>query len=496
MAANPFPIASKPRVIGFGQGRGDLFEAATQTNARPRVRSMDDDTPRLVSETSRRELVTLSRYLFANYPVVAGVCMEMADLASQLSMRFTSEAEAWNEQTQDWLSINDEVISTTGDSMELIRYLAALAVIIDGDIGFVLTESKSGIGKIQPINGHRIGNRDRQNEVEGGPFDGARLIDGVAINRIGTPVAYQVLGDDKSDDVIYSANNFVLVRMPFKTDQLRGVPLLASGVNDWQDVKLTKKFELAAQKLGAYQGLIETNESGEPEIDMAKQLTRSTDPTVSGGAETTTPEVYSYSLQGDGALVRWFKAGQGGLQAFRNDRPSGDSRAFWRDVVREALCGIGASYDFAVDPTSIGGAVVRLVIDRMNRSIAKQRRHAIQPFQKRIDGFRIAKAIKKNRIPFNIDWFRREYSGGADLTADTKHQSDTAIQNVAAGFSSVQDVTEALGKNWKTVIREKIAFRKFLNEESEKAGVNPGDVVARNPKNPQAEDSQPTQEDD
>lgn len=495
MAAKAFPI-SRQRRIGFGGGRGDLFEAAQQTNARRRVTPLDDDTPAIVSETDRRELVTLSRHLFANFPVVTGVVEEIGDFAGALSMRFKAGDEEWNEATQDWLEFNDESISTTGATMGLIRYLAAMAILVDGDIGFVLTESQTGLARIQPIPGHRIGNRSNQTQISGGMFDGAKIVDGVVINAIGSPIAYQVLGADESEDVIYAARNFHLCFVPFRSDQLRGVPLLASGVKDWQDVKLTKEYELSAQKLGAYQGLIEKNETGEPEIDLAKQMTRSAEPTVSGGAETTEPEVYSYALQGDGALVRWFKAGQGGLEAFRNDRPSGDARAFWAQVVREALCGIGYSYDFAVDPGGIGGASVRVVVARINRFISKISRFAIKPLQNRVDGYRIAKAIKRNRIPFNADWFRREYSGGAELTADAKHQSDTAIQNTAAGFCSVQDVTAALGKNWKDIIREKIEFRRFLESECAECDppVDPEKIVATNPKNPQSETAESGEE--
>lgn len=498
MAAKPFTISKPSKRIGFGGYRGDLFEAATSEEyARRRVAPLDDDTPELVSEADRRELVTLSRHLFANYPIIQGVIEELGDLAGALSMRFCGKDDDWNEATQEWLAFNDDVLSTSGCSMETIRYLIVIAALIDGDIGFILTEAKSGLARIQPIPGHRIGSRSNQKQVSGGQFDGATICDGVVINRIGTPIAYQVLGSEEADDVIYSANDFVLCFLPFRVDQLRGVPMLASGIKDWRDIKLTKEFELAAQKLGSYQGLIEKNETGEPEIDLAKRMTRSQEPTTSGGAETTTPEVYSYQLNGDGALVRWFKAGQGGLEAFRNDRPSGDARAFWQQTVREALCGINYSYDFAVDPGGVSGASVRVVVSRINRMVKKVCRVVVKPFQTRVDGYRLAKAIKQNQIPFNKDWFRREYSGGAELTADAKHQSDTALQNEAAGYCSKQDITATLGKNWKTIVREKIAFRQFLELECAACDppIDPETIVATNPKNPQAAAAEPNGED-
>lgn len=483
--AAPFLLTDpKPARIGYGGGHGHLYRGARQTNARRRVSDLNADAPKLVPAHDRCELVTLSRHLFSNFPVVQGVVEEMADFAGMLTMRFKGADQDWNDATQLWLETHDGIIGTDGCSMPLIRYLANISVIVDGDVGILLTEAGTGLPQIQVIPAHRIGSRGEQRAVSGGIYDGAPIRDGVVVSPIGRPIAYQVLGNMPEDDRIYSARDFHLAFLPSRPGQLRGIPLLSSGVNDWQDVKLTKEFELAAQKLGAYQGLIEENENGEPSLDMAKQLARSANPTVSGGAETTTPEVYSYQMAGDGALVRWFKSGSGGLKAFRNDRPSSDSVNFWKLVVREALCGLGYSYDFAVDPSSVGGAAERVVVSRINRHIAKLRNFVVRPMQNRIDGYRIAKAIKSKRLPMSEDWFRREYSGGPELTADAKHQSDTDLQNIAAGLESETAAISRHGRNWKEVVREKIAFQKFVDEEARAAGVDPERIAAANPKNP------------
>jgi len=488
MAAPAFKTQPrKAERVAYGGGAGPLYRAAVQTNSRRRVSDLNADTPKLVPGKDRRELVTLSRHLFANFPVVQGVVEEMGDFAGALSMRFKGDDQAWNDTARDWLEINDDVLSVTGGSMDLLRYLTVIAVLIDGDMGYILTESKGGMPMIQPIPGHRIGSRSEQKQIKGGRYDGATIRDGVIVNALGRAVAYQVLGNEPAEDRLYSARDFHLCKLPHRVDQLRGVPLLASGLNDWQDVKLTKEFELAAQKLGSYQGLIMETEDGHPQQDIAKRMVRGSEPTVSGGAETTTPEVYSYTMGGDGALVRFFKAGQGGMKAFQNDRPSSDSVNFWKLVVREALCGIGYSYDFAVDPTNVGGAAERVVVSRINRYIAKLRRFVVRPLQTRIDGYRIAKAIQTKRLPQSENWFRREYAGGQELTADAKHQSDTDLQNIAAGLDSEVHAIARHGRNWKEVIREKAEFEKFVNETAEKFEISPQSLVAINPKNPSAE---------
>ena len=487
MAAPAFKThPKKAERISYG-GAGPLYRASVQTNSRRRVSDLNADAPKVIPAKDRRELVTLSRHLFANFPVVQGVIEEMGDYAGALSMRFRGENQEWNDTARDWLEINDEVISVTGGSMDLLRYLTVIAVLIDGDMGYVLTESAGGMPMIQPIPGHRIGSRDDQRQIKGGRYDGASIRDGVIVNTLGRPVAYQVLGSDPGGDRIYSARDFHLCRLPHRVDQLRGVPLLAAGINDWQDVKLTKEFELQAQKLGAFQGLIMETEDGLPQRDLAKQLTRGSDPTVTAGAETTTPEVYNYTMSGDGALVRFFKAGKGGIKAFKNERPSSDSVNFWKLVVREALCGIGYSYDFAVDPSGVSGAAERVVVSRINRYIAKLRRFVVQPLQNRVDGYRIAKAIRTERLPHSEDWFRRAYAGGQELTADAKHQSDTDLQNIAAGLDSESHAIARQGRNWKEVIREKAEFQKYVNETAEEFGVSPQELVAMNPKNPTAE---------
>lgn len=484
MAAPAFKTQSrKTERVGYG-GSGPLYRSAVQTNNRRRVSDLNSDAPKIIPAKDRRELVTLSRHLFANFPVVQGVVEEMGDFAGALSMRFKGDDQEWNDTARDWLEINDDVVSVTGGSMDLLRYLTVIAVLIDGDMGYILTESAGGMPMIQPIPGHRIGNRGDERQIKGGRYDGASVRDGVIVNALGRPVAYKVLGNEPSEDRIYSGRDFHLCKLPNRVDQLRGVPLLSSGINDWQDVKLTKEFELQAQKLGAYQGLIMETEDGNAPVDLAKQLTRSAEPTVSGGAETTTPEVYNYTMGGDGAMIRFFKAGKGGIKAFQNARPSQDSVNFWKLVVREALCGIGYSYDFAVDPSGVSGAAERVVVSRINRYISKLSRFVVKPLQNRIDGYRIAKAINTDRIPHNEDWFRRAYAGGQELTADAKHQSDTDLQNIAAGLDSESHAIARHGRNWKEVIREKAEFQKFVNETADEFGVSPQELVAVNPKNP------------
>lgn len=491
MTAKAFKTAPrKPQRVAYGGGAGPLYRASVQTNSRRRVSDLNADAPKIIPAKDRRELVTLSRHLFANFPVVQGVVEEMGDFAGALSMRFRGENQEWNDAAQDFLEINDEVLSITGGSMELLRYLTVIAVLIDGDMGYILTESREGQARIQPIPGHRIGSRDDQRQVKGGRFDGATIRDGVIVNAFGAPIGYQVLGNEPDEDRIYSARDFHLCKLPHRVDQLRGVPLLASGTNDWQDVKLTKEFELQAQKLGAYQGLIMETEDGLPQPDLAKQLTRGSDPTVSGGVETTTPEVYNYTMGGDGAMIRFFKAGKGGIKAFKNDRPSADSVNFWKLIVREALCGIGYSYDFAVDPSGVSGAAERVVVSRINRYIAKLRRLVVRPLQNRVDGYRIAKAIKVGALEHNEDWYRREYAGGHELTADAKHQSDTDLQNIAAGLDSESAAIARFGRNYKEVIREKAAFKKFVKETAEQFELSPQELVAVNPKNPTTEQPQ------
>jgi len=257
-----------------------------------------------------------------------------------------------------------------------------------------------------------------------------------------------------------SARDMFLSYQIESPDQIRGISTLGASCFDWQDISEARRFELIAQKLGASIGVIETNETGEADKSK-KLLSRSSTANFDQTDANTKTHLSKTATETiDGVTVRYHRAGSGSkIEAFQNDRPTSNQAAFRDDVIREALHGIGWSFDFSYNPTKIGGAPMRVVVDRINRKLECIRTDVVQPAQTRVDGYRIASVMdnpartdkKLVLFPFNEDWFRWSYQGPAKLTADAKYQSSVDIEERRSGLKTLAKAVAERGDYWKDV---------------------------------------------
>jgi len=240
------------------------------------------------------------------------------------------------------------------------------------------------------------------------------------------------------------------------SDQIRGISTLGASCFDWQDVSDARRFHLIQQKLGATIGLIETNETGE--ADRTKKILNRSSTNFDADAKTNVATTASETF--DGVSVRYHRAGSGSkLEAYRNDNPTANQKQFHDDVIREAIHGLGWSSDYSFDPSKVGGASMRVVVDRMNRKLDAIREEIVRPAQTRIDGYRIASVMdnpertdkKTVYFPFNEDWWRWSYQGPAKLTADAKYNSDVDLQERRAGLKTLAKGAAERGDYWKDI---------------------------------------------
>lgn len=421
---------------------------------------LDRDTHRNITPLGRRTLLTLGRWLYWNVSAVRGAVNEMCDLAvPSYIAQFEGEDQVWGTRVEDWLREHDKICDVRGWPFSMCSYRKNLirGIINEGDIGTLLTQTATGYPMIQVIPAHRIGSNRwwTIDIVQGGPYDGARIIDGVILDDIGRPIAYRILGEDPNNSEVFQdvpAKDMFLSFLIETPDQIRGISALGASVFDWKDVKEARDFELLVQKLGASIGLIETNETGE--ADRAKGLMQRSSANFNDDQTLATTATETI----DGVTIRYHRAGSNAkLEAYKNDRPTSNQHEFRADVVREALNGLGWSVDYSLNPTKIGGAPLRVVVDRLNRKLECIRSEIVQPAQARIDGYRVAKVMDnpartdKQTIlfPFNQDWWRWSYQGPAKLTADAKYESDVNLQERRSGNKSLSKSAAESGEYWR-----------------------------------------------
>lgn len=487
-----------------------LIPSATQGPDRENIPRLDFDFHRNVSAIGRRTLLSAGRRLYAGNDIVRGAITDIATFAvSIFEPQFNGHDIEWGKIAEDWLRDSEGWMDLRGPPFTRAVNLRNLiiAVLRDGDIGYILTEDDRGNGRIQWVASHRIGpwNVYAQSIVQGGLWDGARLIDGVIVDDYGAPMAYRVMGENPWETNIYtdiSANSMGLCFLPEYPDQLRGNSTIGSGLFKWQDKQESDYMERLAQKAAAAVWLIETNPTGEIDptralvvagtgTDNPGQSDLTANPDLNQNAKSLVQEVY-------GGGARYLKANTGSkLEAFSYNRPGSDTQNFQQRQAREALVGMGWSYDLAVDPSKIGGAALRFIIDRANRIIGALQDLVVMPTCKRIDGYRVAKAIKAGRLPASDDWWRWEYQGPSALTADAKYDSDIDLQENRAGFRTMRDITVKRGSgHWMDVQDQLIAEEKRLQEQCAAAGVDPERIALKTPNGSPSKDDDGDSEDE
>lgn len=447
--ASPAYTINDRRGQSSGWAGDEMIRASRQTYDRRVIQNLGNDFHRNVSAFGRRTLMTLGRWLFWNFPALRGAILEQANLAvSTFLPQYKGRNKAWGEQAEAWLNDWHRIMDVSGWPYDYNTYVQHLIVspLIDGDVATLLTEGNDGYPFIQVIPAHRIDCNEEK--VSTGPYVGMKVVDGLIVDDYGRVVAHRLIAGEGYRDV--PASDIFLTFTPDQPGQLRGVSGVASAAFDWMDTAEIRKFELLAQKAFSSQTIIEHNEAGEA------------DPTfeiVSGNAQfnadgtKSTPSVQTL----DGGTYRYFKAGTGSkLEAFDWNRPNQNSREFMETIVRDAFRGAEMDAFFSLDPKSIGGAPMRVIVERVNATLRKRRRQ-VEKACRRVDGWAIAKAMKRGDLPWDDDWFKWEFQGPGDITADRKYDSDVDLQEISAGIGTRKGAIARRGEYIEEVDAQRVA---------------------------------------
>lgn len=451
MAEKPYRIIERRRIYGGMQTSG-FTQAAIASDKRKQLPFYDKDAPALLTSNDRRKVMTIGRWLFQNCSPVRGALNEISSLAAATVIpQFDGADKTWGEQAESYLYESGRFLDIRGWGFDEATFnrLLILAVLRDGDQFILLTEDGFGEPKIQVIPAHRIGSRG-QTEVLSGPFKGYAITDGVIQDNYGRSVGYRVLGDDEKTDKDYSSNDLFPAFDPDYADQVRGFSALGASIIDWQDLAEARRFELMAQKKIASVAIIESNESGEAPLP---NLVGAGTP-IQGDDSTDVTPIYGEEMLG--GETRYFRAGSGSKWEIPSgDRPTLNAREFSDATAREAIHGIGWSWDFSLNPTKMGGGPARIIVAKVNRKLRHVRERILAPVRRRIDGWRIAKAINNGWLPPNPEWFKWSYQFDADLTADEKYSSDVAVQEMKAGFVTLSDICAKRGSYYDDVMNRR-----------------------------------------
>ena len=434
--------------------------AANETRHRPYEPIEKKDISQLVPSVDRVKLLSHARRIYLNFGPIKNAINQrsMYSVGRAFVPQFKGIDSDFGTAATDWLTSNFYAIGDTRGGMHDLKtnlFGWSSAIDTDGEIFILLTETKTGFPQYQGIPSHRIGN---PGGIGDGPQRGGTLQDGIIYYPSGEAKEYAFLDKFGKLSEWLPASNVIHLYDPEWQYQGRGLTGLAHCINDCRDIIQSVEWERLAMMQMSSISLIEYNESGGPDPDDPYNALVGNE----AGDKGMTVETL------DGGTVRYFKSNSGGkIETLVNNRPGNPFMDFHDRLLKSAYAGLNWPYAFYNGHGVGGGTAQRTEIAMAQRSI-EDRQDLLFYAAKRIVSYAVAKAQKRGDLPQSADWWRWEFSYPPKLTIDDGRVMKELESSYKLGFKSASDITAAMGKEYKDVIREKAeeaATRQLIAKE-------------------------------
>jgi hypothetical protein len=450
-----------------------------------------------VDSASRKELQRRHRYWVVNSPIVnwiRSLFIQFSVGIEGLKVTPNSADEAWNVSRQtswDAWCRAPEITSRLNLGQVCIQWAGAL--FDDGEI-FVHKISDRGMPKIESIEAHRV-----ETPLDKRTEEGKTIFDGISVDSNGLPVVYWVR--DAFDQHAYTAipaKEIIHIFKARRPGQMRGIPEGFSGMNTLHDYEDLQMLEMQAAKLASAIGNVETNPTGEIDINATRRSRLSISSTNAAGGLVmkNADQFYKVTL---GSQHIALKAGDS-LKQFQVDRPSVSQQMHW-DILLNSICCSYCVPKLLVVPYSVQGTEIRAVLDtyayssRINFELVAialrdiyewQTRWAVQ-FDRTMDGTKpqnfLDSIIRPPRAP-NVD---------IGYTAQARQLE------LQAGTMTIQDIYAERQQDWRQQMRQIAETRAYVKQLAKEFKIEPYEISQiiniKLTAEPGAEEPQPAKQD-
>lgn len=399
---------------------------------------------------SRKEMASISRYLYDNDGIVHGAINDMARYSLPLTPQAITDDPYWNLEAEayfkEW-SHNADVGGRYG--FDELQKICSIAIDRDGDCG-VLFVRYNGL-KLQIVESHRVGNY-----LE----DDSGFIDGVKTNKFGMPLEYLV-----ADESIYGeffpqavkakrvpANAISWLLDPERAEQQRGLPAIKHAINHIRDIKEILDFEkVGVKNLSTIAAVLES-ETGEADPDAWNTHDISEDAT-----RLTVNEIQSGSIP---VLKKGEK-----LSPFSYNRPSPTFQGFLEFLIREFSVGMGLPYEFLWHPAGITGPAQRFIMGKAQRRF-NERQRTFSPFIRKVWTMVISEALQKKKLAPVKDWYKCRIQAPKELTIDAGREAMQEREDVTAGLMTMREHYGKRGMDWQSECQQRGKELKYILEKA------------------------------
>jgi len=445
--------AGTPPVNGAKSMSIGLFATPRSTGQHDyyRPRPFPGQNTSRISDYEWKELVTFSRQLFAQMANLAyAICQKnLYAIGDAWKPHYHGTNEAWGQEAQEWLTHQwYPVCDIRGGVFDFTTslLLTGIALDLDGDDAMILMEDENRLPRLRYVTAMEIGSRLKA-EVKDGALDGARIENGILLDRNDGFMGIQILGAAPDEDMIIPAYNCHLLYEPEFRSLYRGVPRMAKCTLDAFDTQDIDTFLKRTVKLHSSRGLIHTTSTGEAPAGGDLITTRG----GTSGDNSAPTEVKVEKIMG--GEIFYLQAGlDEKMEPFRSDVPHPNVEAFITRLERRCMNALGWFHELA-DPSNMRGASVRLIQDQARHSIASRQR-ALKSRAKRAVQFAVARAMELGLISRNydgMDSLKWGFNLPAQLTVDAGYDEQADQENLRIGTTTMAAICEKKGKWWEEI---------------------------------------------
>ena len=423
---------------------GNAFESARNTSARgnPNSVSPTDAKFELPSYT-RSELVRKARYLEKNSGHIRGVLRDLKvyGIGRGIYPNAKSGNSSWDKQAEEWFFRWSRHCDITNRfSWRECQAMVLRALVIDGEVFVVKTFDSFGIPKIQIIESHRLMSPDHS--------DNPLVCDGIEFDRYGRAKYYYFLIGE-TNTVKIPASAVLHIFDPERASQARAYPQIQHSINDVIDRK--EILALEKKKVKAISDIVHVLKGGNISLDGDYKVD------VGNRSEGTTPEIMNRILGGKNIRIETDES----IDIHESNVPSPTFSGFLSELDRSATTGI-LPFEFAIDPSKIGGASVRLIASKTQRYVDDIAQTIDERFNNAVWFFAVGWAITSGELPLQKWWWYCTWTHPRKLTVDAGREEQQNRANVEMGLKTLEESFAECGLDFEDEMRTRASNARFI----------------------------------
>ena len=445
------------------------FEATRYSVHRTRIDApQPDDFKRELQDSTRREMVRLSRWLEKNNGLYKQMIKDISIYGIGDGITLQSVGGDFDWQTlieAEWEQECESPEVSGRFSMLECQKIICEALDRDGEI-FVIKVKKGGMPKFQLIETHRV-------ETPPNLLGQTDIADGIKFSRIGQPIAYYVK-QANGEYTTVPANSMMHIFEAEYASQSRSYPPHQHAINNLRDEMDLLAMEKVAVKDNARTSRIlkvEDTKMDNGDLGLGQPL---------GDGNSTTnptdPDTLNRVLGGVTAVLQNNES----LVSYVSARPSSAFTGFIDHLRRDSIMG-SLPYEFVADPTRAGGASVRLVVAKAGRYVSARQNIIINRFLKEYFKFWAGIKIQRQDIPNAKNWWKTEWVTPRSVTVDAGRDAANERADLDMGRLPPSDDFQARGLQFEKTVRKTARDFAYIKRVSEETGIPKDELWRKSP---------------